>query len=285
MVRPDLVPGHSSEQRYGGHPAPGAGPGTAEAARLWREYERLCTDRSEPDIELKFDAKTGGTIAVAPNGEVAAPPSQALGLPALDTLAERVASLYELGDLVSVDRQGRIPPLDIPVRAEWFDVESARQAGAVKREIKLRISALEPRTLREIENKRTNVNSLLQRFSYALGDGLRWMPEGVYPLFFAEMERVNGEGTALLQSAVAGSAAEFIQRQRERIERDANLIYQEFHPGKRIRKAHRYVCCSAGRLVPQTVPGKAAPHCAGNGSALRRTYRCSGKPRHLSLLQ
>ena len=42
------------------------------------------------------------------DGQAVAPPTEELGLPKLDQLAEQMARLYEKGALVSIDKLGRI---------------------------------------------------------------------------------------------------------------------------------------------------------------------------------
>ena len=47
----------------------------------------------------------------------------------------------------------------MPIKAEWFGVESLRRQGAVSREVKYRISVIEEKTFRKLENKRKEIQN------------------------------------------------------------------------------------------------------------------------------
>ncbi|MQL51624.1 IS3 family transposase [Desulfofundulus thermobenzoicus] len=61
---------------------------------------------------------------------------------------------------------------------------------------------------------------------------LRWIPEKVRPLFEKELARVNNEGRELLNKALPEGVDNFVKSCREQVIKDANLMYQEFHPGE-----------------------------------------------------
>ncbi|BAF59819.1 hypothetical protein PTH_1638 [Pelotomaculum thermopropionicum SI] len=133
---------------------------------------------------------------------------------------------------VNFDKFSRIQPLDAPIRAEWFGVESFRRVGAVSRKTEYRISVLDEETLRVLENKKKAGRRILTQLSYPLGDDQRWMPEKVRPLFEKELARINNEGRELLNKALPGGVDNFLKSRREQVINDANLMYQEFHPGE-----------------------------------------------------
>ena len=91
-------------------------------------------------------------------------------------LAEDIAAIFRLGTLASVDRGSRIPPLDVPVKAELFGISAWRQAGAGKRHVAYRFTVLDDRELRKLEAVRQSAGELLRYFTFPLSNGVRWMP-------------------------------------------------------------------------------------------------------------
>ena len=109
--------------------------GDVEAARLWEDYRRRCLGHesgAEPPVRAVVDPESGEVVLVDQNNEALPSPTEAIGVPKLDPLSDCVARVFELGALVSVDKLSRIPPLEAPVKPEWFGVDSFRQTGMVK---------------------------------------------------------------------------------------------------------------------------------------------------------
>ena len=52
-----------------------------------------------------------------------------LKIPKPDPLLPRLVQLFEKGDLVIIDKGSRIPPLELPIKAEWFGIPSFREVG------------------------------------------------------------------------------------------------------------------------------------------------------------
>jgi hypothetical protein len=194
-----------------------------------------------------LDGQSGGTVLnipvgsgnghagpAAPEQPPAVSPTEALGVPVLDELGRRLTELYARGNLVTIDKASRIPPLDAPIKPEWLGVESLRQEGSVRREIKYRISVLDEPTLKKLENQRTKARDVLAQLSFSMGDNLHWMPNKARSLFEAELTRVNQEGRDLVLKAVGPDAGEFVSRQAQRVERDLNRMYQDFYPGQQL---------------------------------------------------
>jgi hypothetical protein len=203
-------------------------PGSAEAAELWQQYEEACTHALE---EGGYGADEAVPDSV--QGEVVdseRSPTTQLGVPLLDELGQKIAKVLASGSQVTIDKHTRIPPLDAPIKPEWFGVQSLRQIGAVTRRVEYHISALSDQISRSLENKKKGTRTLLDRLSFPLNDGVRWMPDRVFPMFEEEMNRLNGEGQKALKDATGEDAAAFVKSQRNRLYKDADDMYKDFHP-------------------------------------------------------
>ena len=113
--------------------------GTAEGSRLWRDYmdgpayaaaEVAEVDPNTGDVRLT--SADGNDLPTTPTGE--------LGVKRMDPLAERVARIYAMGELVSIDKLSRIPPLDAPLDPSLFGDASELQRGNVTRKVIMRVS-------------------------------------------------------------------------------------------------------------------------------------------------
>lgn len=213
--------------------------GTVEAAEMWREYAeqcRQCTasqDVAESTREkVKINKETGEVTIQSAEGEKIQTPTDELNLPRLEPLAERISRIYNKGILVNFSKLGRIPPLDAPIKPEWFGVETLRQVGSISRETKYRISVLDQKTLRSLDNKKQAGRRVLTQLSYSLGDNQRWMPLKAQPLFDKELKRVNDEGQKEVSKALNGQPDAFVNAQKIRIIKDANDMYRDFHPNE-----------------------------------------------------
>jgi len=213
--------------------------GTDEAEILWEEYEAKCrvtrkAEASAKAINVSVDAQTGEVIAETPTGEPIPSPTAETNIPKFNLIAERTVRLFTKGMMVTIDKGSRIRPLDAPMKPEWFGIDSFRQIGAVSRAIRYRISLIDEKTLREIENRRKATRDLLTHFSFPLAEGVRWMPHDARDYFEQEISRVNTDALALLQRIVHGDADKFIKTQCARIRKDADDMYQEFRPGEKL---------------------------------------------------
>jgi len=208
--------------------------GTPEAGEMWAAYVEKCRVEAEQRNKEKAEAieKAVAGNGSAPNEETEQSVTKELGVPSLDEVGERIARVLSLGSQVTIDKATRIPPLDAPIKPEWFGVESLRHIGAVSRKVEYRVSVINEKTLRELDNKRKMTRTLLDRLSFPLGEGVRWMPQNAFPIFEREMERVNKDGQALLKSALGDKPETFIESQRKRIYADADMMYKDFQPGE-----------------------------------------------------
>jgi hypothetical protein len=211
--------------------------GDREASRLWEDYRRHCLvqeSTAEPPVRAIIDTESGEVVLVDHNNEAIPSPTEAIGVPKLDPLADHVARIFELGALVSVDKLSRIPPLEAPVKPSWFGVESFRQTGMVTAQTSIKVAPFDEATLRKIDRLRRVSGELLPSYSFALADGVRWMPKQAIPLFEAALTAANEDAKKLLGEAVGSDIQAFLKAQRERIRSDAQRMYEAYHPGGKI---------------------------------------------------
>lgn len=201
--------------------------GSLEAAREWQAYAALCAVETEEESREEtavVDPTTGTVTLVGRDGNEVKPPSRDIGIENLDTVAERIACLYEKGMLATPDKLSRIPPLDAPVSPEWFGEEAEIQKGAVLRKVNMRVSIIDEKVLKEIEKRRTKAAPLLSKFTFGLGDSTRWMPEGARKHFEEELNRVNEEGQKLLGDLLNGDVEAFVKSHRQKLVDDINAM-------------------------------------------------------------
>ena len=211
--------------------------GDAEAARMWEDYRRKCLawpSETQPAVRAEVDPESGEVVLKDENDQEVVSPTEAIGVQKLDPLGESLARLFELGALVSVDKLSRIPPLEAPVKPEWFGVDSFRQTGMVKAQTSIKVAPFDEATLKKIDRLRRVSGELLPRFSFALADSVRWMPKMAIPLFEAALTSANDDAKKLLGSTMGDSVEAFLASQRERIRNDAQRMYEAYHPGGKI---------------------------------------------------
>ena len=183
---------------------------------------------------MVLNPETGEVELVDGYNYPAESPTEAMGVPKLDPLSENVARIFELGALVSVDKQSRIPPLEAPVKPEWFGVDSFKQTGMVKSQTSIKVSPFDEVTIKKIDRLRRVSGEVLPRFSFALADGVRWMPQKAMPLFEAALTAANDEAKELLGQTMGNDIVSFLATQHERIRTDAQRMYEAYHPGGKI---------------------------------------------------
>lgn len=211
--------------------------GDVEAARLWENYRRHCLaheSATEPPVRAIVDPESGEVVLVDQNNQAVPSPTEAIGVPKLDPLSDCVARIFELGALVSVDKLSRIPPLEAPVKPEWFGVDSFRQTGMVKAQTSIKVAPFDESTLKKIDRLRRVSGELLPHYSFALADGVRWMPKQAIPLFEAALTAANDDAKKLLKETMGEDIQAFLGSQRERIRNDAQRMYEAYHPGGKI---------------------------------------------------
>ena len=205
--------------------------GTEEGARQWQAYIDNCISAELPkdmrDVVAHVDPVTGDVKIRSEDGQEVAPPTEELGLAKLDQLAEQMARLYDKGALVSIDKLGRIPPLDAPLSPSLFGDASEIHKGNVTRKVSMRVSIIDEKTLKEIDKRRQGLRILLTKFTFALADNIRWMPITARKLFQSEVDRVDEEGQKLISDLLGGDIDAFIDAKRDGLVADINGMHAE----------------------------------------------------------
>ena len=211
--------------------------GDMEASRLWDAFRNRCLDHSAEEqapVRVEVDPESGEVVLVDEHGDPVASPTDEIGVPRLDHLADGVARVFDLGALVSIDKLSRIPPLEAPVKPEWFGVDSFRQTGMVRAQTSIKVAPFDEATLKKIDRLRRVSGELLPRYSFSLADGVRWIPRQAIPLFEAALTAANEDAKKLLGATVGASVEDFLVSQRDRIRADAQRMYEAYHPGGKI---------------------------------------------------
>lgn len=217
--------------------------GDDAAAIQWGKYFRLCqaaVPLPEGDGELipvVVDAETGETELAAGASDSAELPSERIGVAVVDPATRKITAILGQGSLATIDQSSRIPPLDCPVKPEWFGVDSFTQYGAVVREVKFRISAIDESTLKKLNAFRHKTRHLLSQLSLPWAERLHWIPNEAKPLLHGEMERLNDEGLELLKGTLGSDVKKYLADRMDRIRRDAQSMYQHIHPNKELADA------------------------------------------------
>ncbi len=252
--------------------------GTPEARRMWEDYMAACDNQEERDVEVAVDQETGDVRAVvsaeALEGMTTEDrleafeeaqsklPSAMMGVPRLDPTADKVARLYALGRLTSIDVATRLKPLKVPLSPRFFGDEGQREEGSVSRETRYAVSIFSKADQKKIEDLRTSAGKLLTVFSYPLSDGVRWLPDAASPLLRAEFEAREKEAREVLSALFDPSKIdEFVASIERRLRDDSNRMFQSLYPGKdlddtnfaRITDAvkERLRSVGTGSLLPQ----------------------------------
>ncbi|WP_152969354.1 hypothetical protein [Paracidovorax avenae] len=211
--------------------------GDMEASHLWNAFRNRCLDHGAEEqapVRVEVDPESGEVVLVDEHGDPVASPTDEIGVPRLDHLADGVARVFDLGALVSIDKLSRIPPLEAPVKPEWFGVDSFRQTGMVRAQTSIKVAPFDEATLKKIDRLRRVSGELLPRYSFSLADGVRWIPRQAIPLFEAALTAANEDAKKLLGATVGASVEDFLVSQRDRIRADAQRMYEAYHPGGKI---------------------------------------------------
>lgn len=228
--------------------------GTEEAEEMWRQYQEKCERakalRTEEDVRVEVDPETGEVAAFNEQGKAIESPTKGLEVERLDKVAVRIARLYASGAIVTIDKATRIPPLEAPMKAEWFGFESFRQIGTVSRQMQYKISVFDEKLQRDIDNKRKKIRQLINNFSFPLADSTPWMPHSARDLFEQEMKRANEEGRDLLNKTVGNDIDAYVDGQTKRIVQDANKMYRELNQSGELRPSvvEEIITALKGRL-------------------------------------
>jgi hypothetical protein len=201
--------------------------GTEEAQKRWEKYQQqgAVDDVDDETVVVRVDPETGQVTLETPEGQPVESPTEEIGLARLDPVAERVARLYEAGSLVSIDKLGRIPPLDAPIDPRLFGDIAELHQGSVVRKLSLRASIIDERTLKEVKNRQQGLRNLLNRFTFPLAENMRWLPDAARKFFESEVARLNDEGQAFIKALLSGGVEAFINAKRTALEADINAMH------------------------------------------------------------
>ena len=211
--------------------------GDSDAAALWDSFRSNCLSHDgagKPLTRVLVDPVTGAATLVDNEGKPVASPTEEIGIPKLDPFTEKISRLFEQGVLVSVDKLSRIPPLEAPVKPEWFGVESFRQTGVVRSRTTMKVAPFDEATRRKVDRLRRVTGDLLPRFTFPLADGVRWMPRRAIPLFERALSAANLEAKQFLDLTIGHTVDSFLAAQRDRIRADAQRMYEAYHPRGKI---------------------------------------------------
>lgn len=211
--------------------------GDPEANRQWQVYLAWLEEREAAEgktVVVTIDPETGDVVDA--EGKRIESVLDEAKVPRPSIAMVQVGKVLHQGSLATIDNSSRVGPLDCPISAELFGVDADRRTGTVSRETKFRVSAIDEKTLKKLESFRTRTRELLNKMSYPLADGARWVPHTVRPLLEQELARVNEEGKALLGDTVKGDVNAFVESKRQDVAHDAQKQYAEMHSGKTIPK-------------------------------------------------
>ncbi|MBW7893698.1 MAG: hypothetical protein H3C27_01190 [Opitutaceae bacterium] len=204
--------------------------GSSEAAQQWQEYMNSCTPEN-----AHFCQGGDGVDVGEDTGEVEIPkgddpnqpqPPPETGIPRLGELGQFVARLYQKGRLVSISKLSRVPPLDAPVKPDWFGGISEIKEGGFTYKAAMRVSLFSEADLKELEKFRKALPALLAKFTYALADNMRWMPLQALGMFGAEQVKLIKKGKVIIGRLLAGGIDELIKEKRPKLERDLATVQQ-----------------------------------------------------------
>jgi hypothetical protein len=203
----------------------------------WGDYREQCNlgdDDSNPGMNMSMNPHSGEIVMTDSHWQIVPSVTGEIGIVKLDPLAAKMSRLFDTGMLVSIDRLSRIPPLEAPVKPEWLGVESFRKTGVVRSQTSFKVSPFDEAVLKRIEKLRTATGDLLPHYSFALSDGVRWMPKKAMPLFEAALSTANEEIKSELGREVGEDLTSFLMSQKQRIHDDAQLMFEQYHPGQTI---------------------------------------------------
>lgn len=286
------------------------------ATHVWWEYETLLAElkqrseqyepsversqgrREEPSGEPSGESSTsthGGTGQENGSKETDKDASDPLGLD-LAALQQRLNELYAKGRLLTIDQDGRVPTLDCPIRPEWLRWTRERSVGTIKHRSEFRIPLLEEAERATFEGLRKRLTKILPRFTYLVGDRVRWIPVNAVPLLEREMAQVDAAGQQHLGALLKGDVQAFLLERLDKIISSANELIKERLPDasltdealekildamrKRLQKANE------GHFAPQMALSRVeAPdltesgHISGWGQALKLLHEIALYPR------
>jgi len=207
--------------------------GDREATRLWDAYRQMCLS-NRPVVVSALCQESGEFTLLDQFDQLLPSPTEEINVPKLDAISDFVSNIYQSGSLVTYDKHSRIPPLEAPVKPEWFGVDSFRKTGVVKAQTSMKVSPFDENTIKKIDRLRRVSAELLPRYSFGLADGVRWIPTHSIRLFEAALNAANHDAKTLLGDVIGGDIVNFFESRRVHIRSDAQRMYHLYHPAKTI---------------------------------------------------
>lgn len=211
--------------------------GSLEAAEHWHEYQNGLGSAAPFMAEGGSVEKSAQTCLI-PDSELpetivsdspAAPESIAdsLGLRKVDKLDRRMAQIYEQGYLVTIDELSRLKPFDVPIDPHYFGEEADIKKGSVSRRISFKISPFSKEDLKRLQQHREGMRTLLSRFSFGLGKGIKWIPKKAVEHFDRERNRLNSAAQEAVRDLIKEDVRELLDSRSDMIRHDLEEISRE----------------------------------------------------------
>jgi hypothetical protein len=206
--------------------------GSPAATALWEAYVEQCSriDLSSKSVVM-VDEDTGAVQVFDAQGYPIPSATETI-LPATDELAGEIARIYQRGSLVTVDKNTRLKPFETPIDPRWFGLSSNRQVGAVSRQVSYRISPFDGQTLKKLDRLRSRSGDALPKFTFPLGDGVRWMPTKAKELFAEEMKHADETGRKQFEEICGKNPTEYVEIRLNQIREDADRMVKELFPNQ-----------------------------------------------------
>jgi hypothetical protein len=224
LTMPDLVPAE----------------GDPLAGEQWDGFQhqlnygsQMTTKQDEAGV-VNVDPETGDVISADENGKSTPSVLDEANVPRPSIALVQMGKVLHQGNMATIDNSSRVPPLDCPVSAELFNIPQDQRTGTILQRTRFSVSAIDEKTLNKLEAFRKRTRELLNKMSYPLADGNRFVPLAARPLLEAELDRVNKEGQELLGSAVVGTAEAFVKSKEKQVAKDAQQRYAELHDGEKM---------------------------------------------------
>ena len=193
--------------------------------RQWREYLEVLDgrDQDHPAAEPVINADTGEVEQAAKST-----PSELEVFPRPDPVFLAVQTVMAKGALVSLDRVGRIPPIDVPIQSEKLGEIGTRRVGGASRRVAYRVSLFDETTQRRLNNRHADASKRLSDFSLMLRDGQRWIPKAAFSLFEQELAASQQKSRKTLLAAIGNNgAADFVSALSDKVEKDLRELAKQ----------------------------------------------------------
>lgn len=220
--------------------------GSSEAATRWRDYCQRLKDESQrlknelsaartsvgeqPEPEENANSSDQDLESLGPdstpNQKTDQTPSESVGIPKLDEIAERAMHLVEGGKQVTIDHRSAAAPLEVSFPPNLLRQNAENRVGTVIQRQSFRISAFSPEELKLIEKFRNASRTIVSKLSLPMGTGLYWMPSKMIPIFRGEFSAKNAEAKENLKDLVGSNAHDFVESKKKKIEQDLYKTYR-----------------------------------------------------------